>query len=227
MTHRDRQFTPLIQLARAQGVPIIVESREQLDRLAPQGHHQGVVGFVAAKAYADEDEVLTYALGQSHLPFLLAFDGVEDPQNLGAAIRTAEVAGVHGIFIPERRSVGLTASVARASAGAVEHIRVARTTNIGKLVERVQADGIVAIALDPGADALYSDCDLGRPIMLVFGSEGKGLRRGVWEKCQERVRIPVQGKVQSLNVSASVAAVTFEVVRQRRAMMGRTPGSIT
>ena len=215
VTHRDRQFTPIIQLAKAQGVPIMVEPREQLDRLVPQGHHQGVVGLVASKAYASEEDVLAYAWSQLSPPFLVAFDGIEDPQNLGAAIRTAEVAGVHGIFIPERRSVGLTSSVARASAGALEHMRIARSTNIGKLVEGLEDDGIVTVAFDPDTDAVYTNCDYTRPVMLVFGSEGKGLRRGVWDKCQEHVRIPVHGQIQSLNVSASVAAVVFEVVRQR------------
>lgn len=215
VAHRDRQFIPLIQLAKGHGVPILVEPREQLDRLVPEGHHQGVVGIVAAKAYAHEEAVLAFAENQTNHPFLLAFDGVEDPQNLGAAIRTAEVAGVHGIFIPERRAVGLTASVARASAGALEHIQIARTVNIGKLVERMKKKGIVPIALDPRAKDLYTDCNFRQPVLLVFGSEGKGLRPGVGDKCEHRVRIPVQGKIQSLNVSASVAVVTFEVVRQR------------
>ena len=220
VTHRDRQFMPLIQLAKEQRIPVLIEPREQLDRLVPQGHHQGVVGFVAAKEYADEESVLSFAKDQTIPPFLLAFDGIEDPQNLGAAIRTAEVAGVQGIFMPERRAVGLTASVARASAGALEHIRIARTSNIGKLVERLKKEEIVTIALDPEAKDLYTDCDFRRPVLLVFGSEGKGLRPGVWDKCEEHVRIPVQGKVQSLNVSASVAVVVFEVLRQRKNQRG-------
>jgi len=226
VTHRDRQYTPIIQLAKTQGIPVLVEPREQLDRLVPQGHHQGVVGLVASKAYAHEEDLLAFARKQREPPFLVAFDGIEDPQNLGAAIRSAEVAGVQGIFIPERRSVGLTPSVARASAGALEHIRIARTTNIGKLVERLELEGIVTIAFDPDAEAVYTDCDLTRPVVLVFGSEGKGLRPGVWDKCQEHVRIPVQGHIQSLNVSASVAAVVFEVVRQRRKIEGKQ-GRIT
>lgn len=215
VTHRDRQFTPIIQLAKVHGVPIMVEPREQLDRLVPQGHHQGVVGLVASKSYTNEEDLLAYAWAQPSPPFLLAFDGIEDPQNLGAAIRSAEVAGVQGIFIPERRSVGLTTSVARASAGALEHMRIARSTNIGKLVERLQANEILTVAFDPDAETLYTNCDFTRPVMLVFGSEGKGLRPGVWDKCQEHVRIPVHGRIQSLNVSATVAAVVFEVVRQR------------
>ncbi len=220
ITHRDRQFTPIIQLAKSQGVPVMVEPREHLDRLVPQGHHQGVVGLVAFKAYASEEALLSYAWSQPSPPFLIAFDGIEDPQNLGAAIRTAEVAGVQGIFIPERRSVGLTASVSRASAGALEHMRIARTTNIGKLVERLEREGILTVAFDSEADSLYTKCDFTGPVLLVFGNESKGLRPGVWDKCREHVRVPVYGQIQSLNVSASLSAVVFEVVRQRMGKAG-------
>ncbi len=192
-----------------------VQPRERLDRLISSGNHQGVVAVVAAKAYASEDAILEYAAQQMEPGFFLALDGVEDPQNFGAVLRTAVTAGVHGVFVPDRRSAGLTASVARASAGAVEYVRVARCANIGKLIERLQERAVNTVALDPHSPRLYTELNLKGPTLLVFGGEGKGLRSGISEKCHDRVRIPMRGRVNSLNVSASVAVVAYEVVRQR------------
>ena len=219
LTHRDRQFSKIIQLAKVHGIPLVVEPRQHLDRLVLRGeHHQGVVGFVAAKSYTTEDEILERTRRQQEAPFFLALDGVEDPQNLGAIIRTAEAAGVHGIFIPDRRSVGLTSTVARISAGALEYMAVARCSNIGKLIERFEEQGIPSIGLHPEANQSYHDIDMNGPIMLVFGGEGKGVRPGVLQKCAGQARIPMRGKVDSLNVSASVAVVVYEAVRQRKAV---------
>ena len=217
LTHRDRQFSRIIQLAKAQGIPLAVEPKPHLDRLVSRGeNHQGVIGLVAAKAYATEEHILATVAQLKEAPLLLALDGVEDPQNLGAIIRTAEAAGVHGIFIPDRRSVGLTATVARTSAGALEHIPVARCSNIGKLIERLHAQGIPALALQPTASQSYERVEMNGPTLLVFGGEGKGVRPGVLHKCAQQARIPMMGKVESLNVSASVAVVVFEAIRQRR-----------
>ena len=192
-----------------------VQPRERLDRLVSSGSHQGVVALVAAKAYASEDEIFGHAAQQGDPGFFLALDGVEDPQNFGAVLRTAATAGIHGVFIPDRRSVGLTASVAKASAGAVEHIRVARCANIGKLIERLQERAVNAVALDPRAPRLYTELDFKGPTLLVFGGEGRGLRSGIVERCHAQARIPMRGQVHSLNVAASVAVIAFEVVRQR------------
>ncbi len=217
LTHRDRQFSKIIQLAKSQGVPLAIEQRQYLDRIVSRGeNHQGVVGLVAAKSYDTEENILSRVSRLQEAPLLLALDGVEDPQNLGAIIRTAEAAGVHGIFIPDRRSVGLTSTVARTSAGALEHMSVARCSNIGKLIERLQADGISAVAFHPGADQSYDKVEMNGPILLVFGGEGKGVRPGVLQKCENHAKIPMHGQVESLNVSASVAVVVFEAVRQRR-----------
>ncbi len=217
LTHQDRQFSKITQLAKSQGVPLSIEPRQSLDRLVLRGeNHQGVVGFVAAKVYESEDEVLSRLSNQVEAPLLLALDGIEDPQNLGAIIRTAEGAGVHAIFIPDRRSVGLTATVARTSAGALEHMTVARCTNIGKLIERLQDQGIPAVAFHPEATQTYDEVEMNAPVVLVFGGEGKGVRPGVLQKCEQQAKIPMQGQVESLNVSASVAVVVFEAVRQRR-----------
>lgn len=212
----DRQFAELVRLARSAGIPVHVEPRPVLDRLVPDGRHQGVVGLVASKRYADPKEILAYARARGEPPFLVILDGVEDPHNLGAVLRTAEAAGVHGVFIPERRAVGLTASVARASAGALEHLQVARVANVSRLIEALQAEGVWVYALAADSQKPYTDLDLRGPLALVLGGEGKGVRPGVLEKCDERVRIPMLGQVSSLNVSAAAAIVMFEAVRQRR-----------
>lgn len=196
-------------------MPLQVQPRERLDRLIPSANHQGVVALVAAKAYASEDEILEYAAQQKEPGFFLALDGVEDPQNFGAVLRTAATAGIHGVFIPDRRSVGLTASVAKASAGAVEHIRVARCANIAKLIDRLQDCGVTAVALEPRSPRLYTELNFTGPILLVFGGEGRGLRSRIVERCHAHARIPMRGEVNSLNVSASVAVVAYEAVRQR------------
>ena len=215
LSHRHRQFSPIIHFAKVQGVPLQVQPRERLDRLVLSGNHQGVVALVAAKSYASEDEILGLAVQQGEPGFFLALDGVEDPQNFGAVLRTAATAGIHGVFIPDRRAVGLTASVAKASAGAVEHVRVARCANIGKLIERLQDRAVNAVALDPRSPRLYTELDFKGPTVLVFGGEGKGLRSRIVEQCHAHARIPMRGEVSSLNVSASVAVVAYEVVRQR------------
>lgn len=217
LTHRDRQFSKIIQLAKSQGIPLAVEPRPHLDRLVMRGeNHQGVIGLVAAKAYDTEENILSRLSRERKVPLLLALDGIEDPQNLGAIIRTAEAAGVHGIFIPDRRSVGLTSTVARTSAGALEHIPVARCQNIGKLIDRLQAIGISAVAFHQDAEDHYDKTEMNGPVLLVFGGEGKGVRPGVIQKCERQAKIPMYGKVESLNVSASVAVVVFEAVSQRR-----------
>jgi 23S rRNA (guanosine2251-2'-O)-methyltransferase len=146
---------------------------------------------------------------------MVILDGVEDPQNLGAVLRNAEAAGVHGVFIPARRAAGLSGTVAKASAGAVEHLRVGCVQNVPRLIERLQKEGLWIYGLDSFAEKRYTALDLSGPIGLVFGSEGKGIRPGVLEKCDERARIPMRGKVSSLNVSAAAAVVLFEAVRQR------------
>ncbi len=219
LSHRHRQFSQIIRLAVRRGIPIQVQPRAQLHGLVPSGNHQGVVGIVAAKSYASEDAVLAHATRQPDPAFFLALDGVEDPQNFGAILRTADLAGIHGVFIPDRRSVGLTAGVARASAGAVEYVRVVRCVNLGPLLERLRDHAVNAVAVDPRASRLYTDLDFRGPTVLVFGGEDRGLRPGTLEKCHARVRIPIRGQVTSLNVAASVAVVAYEVVRQR--MTGR------
>lgn len=211
----DKQFAELVQLARALHVPIHIQPQASLDRLAPGGRHQGIVAFAAAKAYQTEEAILARAAKRNEPPLLVILDGVEDPHNLGAVLRTAEGAGVHGVFIPERRAAGLTSVVAKVSAGAIDHIPVARVTNTSRLLESLKAAGVWIYGLEPTATKLFTEVDLRGPVGLVFGGEGAGIRPGVLQHCDERIRIPMKGHVQSLNVSASAAVTLFEAVRQR------------
>jgi 23S rRNA (guanosine2251-2'-O)-methyltransferase len=211
----EGRHAELATLARAARIPVHVEPQAAIDRLVREGHHQGVVGIVAAKGYAELDDILSFAEAQAQPPFLVVLDGVEDPHNLGAVIRTSEAAGVHGMFIPDRRSAGLTGAVAKSSAGALAHMRVARAGNLSRLIESLQGSGLWVYGLDPGARKAYTGVDYRGPIALVLGGEDKGIRPGVLEKCDETVRIPMRGKIGSLNVSAAAAIALFEVVRQR------------
>jgi len=212
----DRQRAVLAQLAKAQRVPVHIEPPPAFDRLVPGGHHQGVIAFIAAKSYDTMEQILELAKTRGEKPFLVLLDGVEDPHNLGAVLRTAEAAGVHGVFIPERRAVGLTSVVAKVSAGALDHISVGRVGNLIRLIQNLKEAGLWVYGVDPQAAKLHTDIDMTGPIALVLGGEGEGIRPGVLGECDERIRIPMQGRVQSLNVSAAAAVTLFEVVRQRR-----------
>lgn len=211
----DKQFADLVQLARAANVPVHIQPLNSFDRLVPGGKHQGVIAFAAAKAYASEEAILNRASARHEAPLVVILDGVEDPHNLGAVLRSAEGAGAHGVFIPERRAVGLTSIVAKASAGAIDHIPVARVTNTSRLLESLKEAGVWIYGVEPSATKLITEVDLTGSVGLVFGGEGKGIRPGVLQHCDDRIRIPMKGNVQSLNVSASAAVTLFEAVRQR------------
>jgi 23S rRNA (guanosine2251-2'-O)-methyltransferase len=212
----DRQFSDLIHLAKAKRIPVHIEPPPGFDRLVPNGRHQGVIAFIAAKSYDTTEQILERVKMRSEKPFLVLLDGVEDPHNLGAILRTAEAAGVHGVFIPERRAVGLTSVVAKVSAGALDHISVGRVGNLIRLIQDLKKIGLWVYGVDPLAEKLYTDIDMIGPIALVLGGESEGIRSGVLRECDDRIRIPMQGRVQSLNVSAAAAVTLFEVVRQRR-----------
>jgi 23S rRNA (guanosine2251-2'-O)-methyltransferase len=211
----DRQFADLVQLAKSKRIPIHIEPPAALDRLAPGGRHQGVIAFVAAKAYSSTEEILERARTRGEPPFLVILDGVEDPHNLGAVLRTAEAAGVHGVFIPERRAAGLTSVVAKVSAGALDHMLVARVGNLSRLIEALKEAGVWIYGVEPSAPTQYTGIDMTGPVALVLGGEGEGIRPGVLKECDDCISIPMRGKVESLNVSAAVAVVVFEGVRQR------------
>ena len=204
-----------MEQAKARQIPVHIEPAAAFDRLAPGGNHQGVIAFVAAKAYDSTEDILELARQKGEPPLLVILDGVEDPHNLGAIIRTAEAAGVHGVFIPERRAAGLTSVVAKTSAGALEHMLVARVVNLSRLMEELKTAGLWIYGVEPSATADFTTVDMTGPTALVFGGEGGGIRRGIAQECDGLVRIPMRGKVESLNVSAAVAVMLFEGVRQR------------
>jgi 23S rRNA (guanosine2251-2'-O)-methyltransferase len=215
VVHTGRQFENVVHLARMAGVPVHRAPRQALDRLVPSGRHQGIIALAGAKAYADPEDVLRAARDRNQPALVLLLDGVEDPHNLGAVLRTAEAAGAHGVVIPARRSVGLTGTVAKVSAGAVEHLLVACVPNLSRVIEWLKERSVWVYALDPSADKPYTALDLQRPVALVLGGEGKGIRPGVLGKCDDRASIPMRGRVASLNVSAAAAIALFEAVRQR------------
>jgi 23S rRNA (guanosine2251-2'-O)-methyltransferase len=215
--HGNR-FEELVDLARQHGVPVRFEDRAQLDRLAGSAQHQGVVAMTAAKPAVDlEDLIARGAARESGKGFLVLLDGVEDPHNLGAIVRTALAAGADGVVIPERRAAGLTETVARVSAGALAHVPVARVKNLARAMEELKAAGYWLVGLDEHAEKNYTGVDFTGPIGIVLGSEGEGLHELTRKRCDFLVSIPTSGPVRSLNVSVAAGVVLFEVVRQRNA----------
>ena len=178
--------------------------------------HQGVMGLVAAKAYADLDDILKRASDKGEAAAILVLDGIEDPRNLGAILRTADASGFHGVVIPQRRASGLTETVAKSSAGALEYVAVARVVNITQALETLKAAGLWIYGLDPAAGKSYLEIDYRGPVAIVVGAEGEGIGRRVLSTCDEHVRLPMKGLVASLNVSVAVGVIVYEVLRQRR-----------
>jgi 23S rRNA (guanosine2251-2'-O)-methyltransferase len=203
--------------ARARQAHIRVQTvpRERLAALAEGGVHQGVVAEVKAFRYAELEDLLAQAKASGRPPLLVALDGVQDPQNLGAIIRSAYALGAHGVVIPKDRAVGITAVVAKASAGAIEHCPVARVTNLSRALEELKAAGLWVAAADPEGTVPLHQARLDGPMAVVVGAEGPGVRRGVLEHCDLRLRIPMVGQLASLNASVSAAILLYEVARQR------------
>ena len=210
----DARMQKIVQLCRAAGVPVRTMPRDQLTRLAKAASHQGVVAVTAEKQYGDLEDVLDHKRG-THV-FILLLDGIEDPHNLGAIIRTAEGAGADGVIIPERRAAGVTGTVVKASAGASEYLPIARVTNAGRTLEELKSRNIWTVGLDERADKLYDQIDYKLDCALVLGAEGHGLHEQIRKKCDFLAKIPMLGKVPSLNVSVAAAVVMYEVARQRR-----------
>lgn len=211
----DPKVQHIIDACRATGVAVRFEGREHLNRLAKTASHQGVIAIAAQKKYNDLDEILGRKRG-AHT-FVVILDGVEDPHNLGAILRTADAAGVDGIVLPERRAVGVTATVVKASAGASEHVRIAKVTNVSRAIEEVKSRNIWVVGLDERGSQHYDKVDYRMDCAIVLGAEGHGLHELVRKKCDYLVSIPMLGKVPSLNVSVAGAIVMYEVARQRRA----------
>lgn len=210
----DLRLQRLIQECRQQSVPVRFLTRVELDRMAASGSHQGVVAVTSSKQYTDLDDVIAAKRGEHSL--IVVLDGVEDPHNLGAILRTADAAGADGVVIPERRAAGITGTVAKASAGASEHLPVAKVTNIARTLEDLKAKGLWIVGLDERGKQNYDGVDYKMNCAVVLGAEGKGLHDLVAKKCDFVVSIPMLGKVPSLNVSVAAGIMLYEVVRQRR-----------
>ena len=209
----DLRLQRLIEECRKIGVPVRFVQRTELDRMAGSGSHQGVVAVTSSKQYIDLEDLVESRRGEYAL--IVVLDGVEDPHNLGAVLRTADAAGADGVVIPERRAAGVTGTVAKASAGASEHLPVARVTNIARTVDELKQRNVWVIGLDERANQTYDELDYKMDCALVLGAEGKGLHDLVKKKCDFLISIPMLGKVSSLNVSVAAGIVLYEVVRQR------------
>jgi 23S rRNA (guanosine2251-2'-O)-methyltransferase len=215
---QDQRLQRIVEACRERGVRVRSESREQLTLLARNPGHQGVVAFARERSMLDVEDLLGEdALAKGPAPLLLALDGVEDPQNLGALLRSADGAGVTGVLMTERRSAPLSAVALKASAGAAEHVRIARVVNLVRALEQVKAANIWCVGLDERGTMDYTEYDFTTPCLLVLGREGAGLHDLVRRHCDHLLRIPMAGKVASLNVSAAGAVVLYEAYRQRRA----------
>jgi 23S rRNA (guanosine2251-2'-O)-methyltransferase len=216
---QDTRVEQIVQLARGRNISVRFEDRSQLDRLADSKDHQGVVALAAARAPAAVEDILAAAnagAGHGSKGLIVLLDGVEDPHNLGAIIRTALAAGAHGVVIPERRAAGLTDTVERASAGALSHLAVAKVTNLVRTMEELKEAGYWLIGLDESADKSYTEADYTSPVGIVLGGEGKGLHELTRKRCDFVVSLPTSGPVKSLNVSVAAGVVLFEVLRQRK-----------
>jgi 23S rRNA (guanosine2251-2'-O)-methyltransferase len=217
---QDTRVEEIVQMARARNVSVRFEDRSQIDRLADSKEHQGIVGLVAARAAGSIEEILEAANareGSGEKGLIVLLDGVEDPHNLGAIVRTSLAAGAHGVVIPERRAAGLTDTVARASAGALSHLPVAKVTNLARTMEELKEAGYWLVGLDEEGDREYTEVDFTSATGIVMGGEGKGLHELTRKRCDFVVKLPTVGPVKSLNVSVAAGVVLFEVVRQRKA----------
>lgn len=211
---RGRNINELLSLAKAKGVAVELTQAEKLDHLTTYAHHQGVVALAAPVEFKSLDAVFAAALAKKEAPFLLLLDELQDPQNVGALLRTADAAGVHGVLLPKRRSCPLNAAVAKISAGAVEYVPVVQIGNVVQAIDTLKERGCWVIGADMDGTDLYAS-DMRGPVVLVIGAEGRGLGRLVREKCDLIVSIPMHGAINSLNASAAGAVLMYEIVRQR------------
>jgi len=211
---RDARLRDVLEAARSARVPVRREPRVALDRLTHNGNHQGVLAVTSAASYSDADDLVSRI---SHDTVFILLDGVEDPHNLGAIIRTAECGGASAVIVPERRAAHLTDAVAKTSAGAVEHLPVARVTNLASFIEELKKHNVWVVGVESSGQMAYTEFNYSGATALVFGGEGSGLHRLVRERCDAVVSIPMHGKLTSLNVSVAVGVVLFEVLRQRTA----------
>ncbi len=211
---QDGPVKTIVREAKRQGTVIDFVPKERLDAMTKTGRHQGVIALGAAYAYAEVEDMLKAAEEKKEPPFLFLLDGIEDPHNLGAIIRTANLAGAHGVIIPKRRAVGLTAAAARTSAGALHFTPVARVANLASTIEELKSRGLWFVCADMRGESMYK-LNLTGPIGLVIGNEGEGVGRLVREKCDMTAAIPMRGDIDSLNASVAAGVLAYEIVRQR------------
>jgi 23S rRNA (guanosine2251-2'-O)-methyltransferase len=211
---QDGPIKSILREAKKADTIVTFVKKERLDQLSPNGKHQGVIAYCAAYEYAQVDDILNAAKERGEDPFIILLDNIEDPHNLGAMIRTAHQAGAHGIIIPKRRAVGLTATVAKTSAGAINYLPVAKVTNLSNTIVELKEKGLWFVCADMDGELMYK-MNLKGPIGLVIGSEGEGVGRLVKEKCDFVAKIPMFGKVDSLNASVAMGILAYEIVRQR------------
>lgn len=211
---KDGPVSTVVREAKKHDTIISYVKRERLDEMSVTGKHQGVIAYVAAYEYVTVDDIIKIARDKNEDPFIFILDNIEDPHNLGAIIRTANLAGAHGVIIPKRRAVGLTSTVARTSAGAINYTPVAKVTNISNTIEDLKKEGMWFACADMDGDVMYN-CNLTGPLGIVIGNEGEGVSRLVKEKCDYVVKIPMKGDIDSLNASVAAGVLAFEIVRQR------------
>lgn len=211
---QDGPVKTVIREAKKAGSIINFVAKERLDDMSSTGKHQGVIAYAAAFEYAEVEDILNAARKKGEQPFIFLLDEIEDPHNLGAIIRTANLAGAHGVIIPKRRAAGLTATAIKASAGAVNYTPVAKVTNIGTTIDELKKEGLWFVCADMDGDVMYSQ-NLTGPIGLVIGNEGSGVSRLVREKCDMVASIPMKGNIDSLNASVAAGVLAYEIVRQR------------
>lgn len=211
---QDGPIMTIKREAKKQDALIKFVTKERLDQMSETGKHQGVIAYAAAYEYAEVEELLEEARQKGEQPFLFLLDNIEDPHNLGAIIRTANLAGAHGVIIPKNRAAGLTATVARTSAGALNYTKVAKVTNLSKTIEELKKEGLWFVCADMEGTTMY-DLDLKGAIGMVIGSEGQGVSRLVKEKCDFAASIPMKGNIDSLNASVAAGVLAYEIVRQR------------
>lgn len=211
---QDGPVRTIVREARKHDTIIQFVEKERLAQLSETGRHQGVIAYAAAYEYSEVSDMLELARERGEDPFIILLDNIEDPHNLGAIIRTANLAGAHGVIIPKRRAVGLTATVAKTSAGALNYTPVAKVTNLKKTMEELKKEGLWFVCADMGGEAMY-DLNLTGPIGLVIGNEGEGVSRLVKETCDFVASIPMKGNIDSLNASVATGVLAYEIVRQR------------
>ena len=212
---RHGSINKILGIAKERKIIVVEKDKRQMDEMAQEENYQGVIAIVPPFEYVEIQDILQEAVERKEDPFILILDGIEDPHNLGSIIRTAETAGVHGIIIPKRRAVSVNSTVNKASAGAVEHMKIARVTNISDAIEELKQAGLWICGTDINSEKYYYNQDLTGPLGIVIGNEGKGISAKVKKNCDFNVKIPMKGKVTSLNASVSTGIIVYESVKQR------------